>query len=554
MSLPPQPTPGSERVTPESGSPSPASTHGLRPGWWSRFGDTALGVVVKLLLLAGVAAIGLWMLVRLIAMDAPWWASVLTAAATLGIIALYTLRGRLPLKYLVPGVAFLLVFQVFPFVYTFYIAFTNFSVANNLTHPQVIERVVAESMQTPPDAPQFAVTPMTSNGEVALWMVRDEDGAEFLGTEDGIVPAAELDTEVVDGEVVQADSFERASLGQAQDRLEEFQELRIPLDGEEAGEVRLVTLSRATVSEPNRLYDPDRDAIVQIDLETGEVEQVFAADHDQGRFVDPETGATVGPGWRTWVGTDNWVRAFTNEAIRDPFFGVLIWTYIFAAASTFLTFVVGLALAMTFNDERLRGRKFWRAAMIIPYALPTFLTALIWRGMMNRRFGVINEILGVQIPWLVDPTVARFSVVLVNLWLGFPYMFLITLGALQSIPSDVYEAAKVDGAGPWARMRRITLPLLLVTVSPVLLATFAFNFNNFNVIFLVTGGNPPIAGAATPVGHTDILISYTYRIAFGAGGGDYGLGAVVAMITFLMVAVISVIAFKYIRPLEEVHR
>jgi arabinogalactan oligomer / maltooligosaccharide transport system permease protein len=217
--------------------------------------------------------------------------------------------------------------------------------------------------------------------------------------------------------------------------------------------------------------------------------------------------------------------------------------------------VVGLALAVTLNDERIRGRKLWRALLIIPYALPTFLTALIWRGMMNRSFGVLNDIIGYPVPWLTDPTMAKVSVLLVNLWFGFPYMFLITTGALQSIGAEVQEAAKVDGAGPWGRMRSITLPLLLVSTAPVLLATFAFNFNNFNVIYLVTGGNPPLAGAATPVGHTDILISYTYRIAFESGGGqDYGLGSVVAILTFLMVALISVLAFRYIRPLEDVHR
>lgn len=549
---------------PGATTPGPAGTSRSGPGsarpgdessWWGRFGERPFGVVVKLLLLAAVAALGMWMIVRMVSLDAPWWAPTLTGLATIGLIWVYLGRAKLPLKYLVPGVAFLVLFQLFPFGYTFYIAFTNYGIPNNLTQPQVIDRVVAESMQTPEDAPQFSVNPMADNGDVGLWMER-EDGAEFLGTAEGLLPADALDLERVDDEVVAADGFERVSLGVAQDRLEEFEDLRIPLDpdDEEAGEVRLVTLSRATVAEPNRFYDEDRDAVVEVDLETGEEAQVFFADHARGRFVDPETGASAGPGWRTWVGGDNWVRAFTSEAIRGPFLGVLVWTYVFAAASTFLTFALGLGLAMTFNDARIKGRRLWRAALIVPYALPTFLTALIWRGMMNRRFGVLNDILGMEIPWLVDPTWAKLSVILVNLWFGFPYMFLITLGALQSIPTEVHEAARVDGAGPWARLRRVTLPLLLVTTAPVLLATFAFNFNNFNVIFLVTGGNPPMAGAATPVGHTDILISYTYRVAFGFGGGDYGLGAVIAMITFLMVAIISVFAFRYIRPLEEIHK
>ncbi len=532
-------------------------------GWWSRFGDSALGVVVKLAALAAFIALALAMIVRMVSLGAPMWAPALTGLATLGIVWVYLGRGKLPLKYLVPGLAFLVLFQLFPFGYTIYIAFTNYSIANNLSYEQSIERGIAESMQTPEDAPEFSVTPMIEpddleQGEIALWMVDEEDDEEFLGTADGLQPAEEVDPVVEDGEVVEAEGFERASLGDAQDRLEDFEELRIPLDpdDEETGEVRLVTLSRASVSEPTRQFDEERDALVQIDLDTGEEEAVYPADHDRGFFIDPDTGQRIAgvPGWRTWIGADNWVRAFTSETIRGPFLQVLVWTYIFAGASTLLTFALGLGLAITFNESRIKGRKLWRALLIIPYALPTFLTALIWRGMMNRSFGVLNDILPGQIPWLVDPTWAQFSVILVNLWFGFPYMFLITFGALQSIPADLYEAAKVDGAGPVGRLRRITLPLLLVTTAPVLLATFAFNFNNFNAIFLVTGGNPPISGAATPVGHTDILISYTYRIAFGAGGGDYGLASVVALVTFAMVAIISVFAFRYIRPLEEVYQ
>src|SRR5690606_10376996 len=145
-------------------------------------------------------------------------------------------------------------------------------------------------------------------------------------------------------------------------------------------------------------------------------------------------------------------------------------------------------------------------------------------GLLNTEVGVINDILqglfGIgRIPWLQNPFWARVALFLVNLWLGYPYMMIVTLGALQSIPSELYEAALVDGARPWDVLRTVTLPLLMVAVSPLLVGSFAFNFNNFNVIYLVTGGGPPMAGAQTPAGHTDILISYTYRLAFQGGQG-----------------------------------
>ncbi len=200
----------------------------------------------------------------------------------------------------------------------------------------------------------------------------------------------------------------------------------------------------------------------------------------------------------------------------------------------------------------MRAKRIYRSLLIVPYALPSFMTALIWQGMLNQRFGIINDILNASIPWLRDPWMAKASVLLVNLWLGFPYMFLISTGALQAIPEELKEAAYVDGANPRQAFRRVTFPLLLVTLAPLLIASFAFNFNNFNIIFLLTGGGPPIPGAQTPAGNTDILITYTFRLAFETGrGADFGFAAAIASLIFVMVATISAISFRRTRVLEE---
>jgi len=191
--------------------------------------------------------------------------------------------------------------------------------------------------------------------------------------------------------------------------------------------------------------------------------------------------------------------------------------------------------------------------LILPYALPSFMTALIWAGMFNQDFGIINRMLGASIPWLRDPILAKLAILTVNLWLGFPYMFLISTGALQAIPEELKEASFVDGASPRQAFRRITFPLLLVSLAPLLIASFAFNFNNFNIIYLLNGGGPPIEGAQTPAGHTDILISYTYRLAFESGrGSDFGFASAIAIIIFVLVATISALSFRRTRALEEV--
>jgi ABC-type sugar transport system permease subunit len=157
----------------------------------------------------------------------------------------------------------------------------------------------------------------------------------------------------------------------------------------------------------------------------------------------------------------------------------------------------------------------------------------------------------INIPWLFDPWWARVSVIFVSVWLTVPYFFLVSLGALQSIPGELIEAARVDGAGARQVFRKVTLPLLLVAVAPLMIASFAFNFNNFNNIYLLTQGGPampnsPIAGA------TDILISYTYKIAFAAGKGqDYGLATAIGIIIFFVVATISAISFSRTKALEN---
>jgi arabinogalactan oligomer/maltooligosaccharide transport system permease protein len=184
--------------------------------------------------------------------------------------------------------------------------------------------------------------------------------------------------------------------------------------------------------------------------------------------------------------------------------------------------------------------------------VPGFLSLLVWQGLLNDDFGVVNRgLLHAHIPWLFDPNWAKVSVILVSLWLTFPYFFLVSLGALQSIPGELTEAAKVDGAGAWQLFRKVTLPLLLIAVAPLMIASFAFNFNNFNNIYLLTGGGPatdqPIAGS------TDILISYTWKLAFAAGkGADYGLASAVAIVIFFIVAAISTIGFARTRVLENV--
>jgi arabinogalactan oligomer/maltooligosaccharide transport system permease protein len=202
-------------------------------------------------------------------------------------------------------------------------------------------------------------------------------------------------------------------------------------------------------------------------------------------------------------------------------------------------------------SKPIRGRRVYRSIFILPYAMPSIMSILIWGGMFNTEFGAINTLFGTNIAWFQSATFARVAVILVNLWLGFPYFYLISSGAMQAIPSELSEAAAIDGATPRQIFYKITLPLLLKIVSPLLIASFAFNFNNFNLIYLLTGGGPRNELDGQIAGATDILISYTYKIAFGSNVQDLGFASAISVIIFLIVASISLYGVKKSKVLDS---
>jgi len=287
-------------------------------------------------------------------------------------------------------------------------------------------------------------------------------------------------------------------------------------------------------------------------------------EHDSAFWdVDPKTGnETQIIGYYKFVAFNNFRRLLTDPRITGPFFSVFLWTFEWAALSVLLTFIVGLTFAIILNNREMRFRFIYRTLLIIPWAIPAFISIIVWRiGFFNVSYGIINRIFLEQwlhlpaLNWLGDPLLAKIALLIVNTWLGFPYMMVISLGALQSIPGELYEAASIDGSSKWYSFKRITFPLLMTPLAPLLVASFAYNFNNFNVIYLLTGGNPPIPNAITPAGATDILLSYTYKLAFaGTTGRDYSLAAAISILIFLIIASISAINFKLSGSFEEVNR
>jgi arabinogalactan oligomer / maltooligosaccharide transport system permease protein len=455
--------------------------------------------------------------------------------------AVYLSRRVVPLKYLIPGTIFLVAFAVYPVVYLVYISTTNYGTGNSLSKGQAISQIEQQSVGADEGAVRYDLQVIAKgdvSGDIAF-LLTDADATSFVGTADGLreLSADEL---IADGRRQTIDGYVALNTGQAQNRVAEIAAFVVP-----SGEGQIVNDGfGAAFAKTQRLqYDDAAGTMVDV------VDDV-TYQQQGGYFVSPD-GDRLLPGWRSGVGADNYSSLFSDPDIRGPFFRVFVWTMVFAFGSVVLSFGLGLFLAVVFNNARMKFRRTYRSLIIIPYALPSFMTALVWRGMLNQQFGVINRWLGTNLPWLDGQWLPYLSILVVNTWLGYPYMFLVCTGALQSIPGDLREAAAVDGANGVQSFRRIVFPLLLVAVAPLLIASFAFNFNNFNIIYLLTGGDPPISGS--DAGRTDILISYTYKLAFASGGGaDYGLSSAISLVIFVLVAAMSAIGFRVSKTYEEV--
>lgn len=505
--------------------------------------SSALNLILRLLFLMVLSAFTIFTGWQLILGGAAAIAVVLWII-TLAFIVVFLRSNAAPLRWIMPGLAFMTLMHIYPVVFTIYTAFTNYSDGHLIPKQVAIQQIESKTF-TPPDAPRYSFVPFTNpDGSYGLWLTA-EDGTQLFKTNTGGIytrdeVTAQGGTFDTDGNLT---AFNGYTVVPTNRRLALLSQLQGLTFGPPEQPVSVVSARVATQAEQKYVFDRAQDAM--IDQETGTVYT-----NVRGAFTSPE-GVTLIPGFPVVIGIENFTRLFTSPALRGPLFTIFAWTVAFALLSVFTTFALGLLLALVLNEPNMPLRRLTRVLMIVPYALPAFISVLIWRGMLNPVIGIIGS--NWDPGWFSSPFWAKVGILIINLWLGYPYMFLITTGALQGIPSDLYEAARVDGANGMQQFRRITLPLLLVSVGPLLVGSFAFNFNNFTIIQLYANGGPPIPGTPTPAGYTDILISYTFKLAFGGGrGADLGLAAAISIVIFVIVGAITVLNFRYTGMLEEV--
>ena len=511
-------------------------------------GSWLLSRIWQLLVLMIIDGFALSFIYTTFAINGNVYIAALIALITIGVNVVFLSEKLYPFRWFSPGLALMFLLVVYPVVFTTYVAFTNYRTGHILSKEQAISRLEKETY-LPEEGSAFRWTAFRSDDESTylLWLQADGRDAllaaagEFLAL--GSVNAGPLDGDGIPESIL---GYDRLARGQTLSLLNELSQISF---GDAENAVFVQTLDAAAQVRPKYQYDVAQDALV--DLEMGVV--CNAADDGYFRCADAEE--PIEPGFIVWDGWNNFNRLFTSSAFRGPFLSIFVWTFLFAILIVFITFAAGLILAIIFNDPTLPGRKIIQSAMVIPYAVPAFISVQMWRGLLTPEFGIVskflNDLVGWSPPWFSDPTWVKVGILFVGLWLGFPYMFLICTGALQAIPSDVYEAAEVDGANGWQRFWNITFPLLMVAVGPLLIGSFAFNFNNFTIIDVFNQGGPPFPNSPIPAGQSDILISYIFRLAT-SRGVDYGLASAITIIIFLILATVVAIQFRYTRVWEEV--
>jgi len=484
----------------------------------------------------------LWVAFVLYTQGQPVWAVV---ALALGMLALYVyLSARtLAWRYLFPGVAAMLAFVAFPLVYTVQIGFTNYSSSNLLSEERA--RAYLLDQADVDEAGALAFTLHTAPGGAVRLQLAPPEGAageRYISAPLVLTQTGQLSAPVP----MQAQPADAAPLGAALD----LRALIAQRPGLQTLKLRLPD-QRVLAYAGLREFAPFK-PVWQAQADGGLLEvasnTAYRPNRDTGYYEGPQ-GQRLQPGFKVNVGLANYTRMFGDPDMRGPFVSIFIWTVLFAALTVLFSTAIGMTLAVVLNWEALKYRTLYRTLLFLPYAVPGFISILVFKGLFNQNFGEINAILdaafGVKPAWFADPTLAKAMILIVNTWLGYPYIMVLCTGLIKAIPADLYEASAIVGAKPLTNFFRITAPLIVKPLTPLLISAFAFNFNNFVLISLLTDGRPDVLNTKLPAGTTDILVSYTYRIAFTDAGANFGLAAAISTVIFFLVALMSMLNLKF---------
>ena len=384
-------------------------------------------------------------------------------------------------RYLFPGVAGMLLFLAFPLLYTVQIGFTNYSSANLLEFERARDYLLAQT--TVDEAQAYDVEIAPDKNFHYLVLTSRATGERFLT--EAIGPTS------TQPKTLKLQPFKLAKVSRPYSlrQIIAVRDTLLPLRIEAPDGKNLSYAGLREFAPLQPVWKPNADgSLTQVASGT-----VYNANPKTGYF-ETAAGERVSPGFKVGIGFANYSRMLFDADFRGPFVSIFIWTVAFAALTVVFTGGLGLSLAVLLNWEALPHKTLYRTLLFLPYAVPGFISILVFKGLFNQNFGEINALLdgllGIRPAWFADPLLAKAMLLIVNTWLGFPYFMILCAGLIKSIPADLYEASAIAGAKPLDNFFKITAPLILKPLTPLLIAAFAFNFNNFVLIALLTDGRP----------------------------------------------------------------
>ncbi len=492
------------------------------------------------------------------------------SAVTAGVVlcTVYLMRRHIATKYLVPGALAVAFLQLWPLVFTAGVSFTNLGAGYSGSQEAATASIIAQSSARTADSATYPMTVAVregqsrDSGQLVLLLTmpanRLDPGGDGTaspvspadrtrvgpphqvvkaGDEGGlrVVPPADVERDRA-GRLVAVSGYQLLTEEDQARRAQHLSDLAIPTGERSAIRASgdLAYEGTATAS-----YDPVTDRLT--DSATGRTYQPR-----DGQYVATDgSGASYPQGWLEGVGFSNYLRVFTDEPLRGRFVAMLVWNTVVPLGTVTISFVIGLALALLFDGQRLRGDRIYRALLLVPALLPVFVTALMWRLLLRPDDGLGSRLPG-GTDWLGTPWPARVAVLAVTIWTGVPLMLVACRAALRSIPAEIRDAATLDGASRWQRVTSIVLPITMLEMGPLLLAAVAMWGNGFTIIYLLTRGGP-FLGPLTHPGATDLHITYAYRLAFAAESPDYGFAAAVSCAGLVFTAFFVIPAMRILR-------
>ena len=442
-------------------------------------------------------------------------------------------------RYLFPGLIGFGLFVIFPLLYTVVISLTRYSSSHLLPYERALSLFQEETFSAGGPTYNYKLL-LQPDGRFSVYLEEDRNSSRRFISEPFELNAKKSEPGegpiklrgLAEGTAPQGQPLALAQITR--------QKLYLPLRDRrfllpDGVLIALEGLEKCAVCQ--RLWKTKADGSLT-NLRDG---SIVRPDFNQGYFVN-QRGERIGVGFRAFSGLENYVRIVTDPRIQEPFVRIFLWTILFSALSVTGGLAIGMFLAVLLDWKELRFRNVYRTLLILPYAVPSVLSILILKGLFNQEFGAVNEFLRAlhlfTPEWETNPWGARAMILLVNLWLGYPYMMLVCAGMLKSVPSTIYEASAMDGSNPLTDFFRLTLPLVLPPLVPMLVASFAFNFNNFTLVYLLTAGGPRMVGGGI-AGDTDLLVTYTFNLAFRDSGTNYGLASAIATLLFCIVGTLA---------------